>query len=193
MLYTSLKPIVKLVIHAKFKVEIIGKEHIPNHKTFIIAANHISGYDPLLLSCILKRKIHFMAKVELFRNKLGQLFFSAVHAIPVDRQKGIVIRPVRRALKVINQGEVLGIFPEGRRCRNGEIIKPKNGVAFFACKSNVPILPVAIVEMKKGYRTPVKIIIGPEINVSHLNTSDYSTLSSQIMSRIRELGTNLEA
>lgn len=119
-----------------------------------------------------------MAKAELFCNKIGEFFFSAVHAIPVDRQRGIVIRPVRRALNVIDSGEILGIFPEGRRCRNGEIIKPKKGVAFFACKSNVLILPVAIVGIKKGYRTPIKIIIGPGINVSDLNTSDYSILSS---------------
>lgn len=190
MLYTTLRPVVKLFINTKFQVEIIGEEHVPKQKAFIIASNHISNYDPLLLSCILKRKIHFLAKAELFRNQLCKTFFTAVHAIPIDRQKGIVIRPVRKALKVINNGGNLGIFPEGKRCKSGEVIQPKKGVAFIACKTNVPILPVAIVGIKKGYRSPVKIIIGSEINVTSLNISDYSTISLLVMNRIRELITN---
>ncbi|MEC5423934.1 lysophospholipid acyltransferase family protein [Virgibacillus sp. C22-A2] len=190
MLYAIVKPIAKLFIHSKFRVEVIGKENIPEHTAFIVAANHSSNYDPILLSCIIKREIHFMAKVELFRNRLCKYFFSEIHAIPIDRQKGIVIRPVRNVLKVLDRGEVFGIFPEGRRCKNGEIIQPKKGVAFFACKTNVPIVPVAIVGVKKGYRTPVKIIIGSKINVNHLNISDYSTLALHVMNKIRELQTN---
>ncbi|WP_249870022.1 lysophospholipid acyltransferase family protein [Oceanobacillus saliphilus] len=189
MLYTTLKPIVKLLIGTRFRVTVIGKENIPDHQVFIIAANHSSNYDPLLLSCNFTRKIHFLAKAELFRCKFLNYFFSAVHAIPVDRNTGIVIRPVRKALKIINRGEMLGIFPEGKRCRNGEIIQPKKGVAFFACKANVPILPVAIVGVKKGYRTPVKIIIGSAIEVNNYNLN-YSSLSLLVMNRIRELRIN---
>lgn len=62
MLYTILKPIAKLFIHTKFRVEVIGKENIPDHKVFIVAANHISNYDPLLLSCIINKKNSFYGK-----------------------------------------------------------------------------------------------------------------------------------
>ncbi|MFB4166187.1 lysophospholipid acyltransferase family protein [Alteribacillus sp. JSM 102045] len=113
-------------------------EHVPTQNALIVAANHISNYDPLLLSCVMKRNIHFMAKAELFRNRFLKWFFTAVYVISVDRQSKIVIRPVRQALRIINSGEVSGIFPEGKRCKNGELVQPKKGVAFIACKTNTP-------------------------------------------------------
>lgn len=190
MLYLLLKPVAKLLIQLKFRIEIIGLENVPKHNAIIVAANHVSNYDPILLSCILKQKIHFMAKAELFHNRFLKRFFTAVYAIPVDRQSGIVIRPVRRILQIIKSGEVFGIFPEGQRCKNGELVQPKKGVAFFACKTNVPILPIAIIGVNKGYRVPIKIVIGSTVHVSDFDSSDYSSLSQAIMNQIRELEKN---
>ena len=171
----------------KFRIEIIGQEHIPNDKAFIIAANHVSNYDPVLLSCFLKRKVYFMAKAELFRNRFLHWFFTTVYAIPVDRTNGMVIRPVRKALRVIEDGELFGIFPEGKRCKNGEIVQPKKGVAFLASKTETPILPISIIGVKKGFRVPIKIVIGSLISVTSFECSDYSSLSVNIMNRIKEL------
>lgn len=187
MLYLLLKPIAKLYIWIKFRIEIISMESVPNHHGLIIAANHVSNYDPILLSCILKRRIHFMAKAELFRNRFLKRFFTAVYEIPVDRQNGMVIRPVRYILKIIREGEVFGIFPEGKRCKKGELIKPKKGVAFFACKTNAPIVPIAIIGVKKGIRTPIKIVIGEQIDVAQFAESNYLSLAQIIMDQIREL------
>jgi 1-acyl-sn-glycerol-3-phosphate acyltransferase len=187
MLYPLLRPFVKLFIRLKFRIDVIGLEQVPHQDALIVAANHVSNYDPVVLSCILKRKIHFMAKAELFRNLFLNTVFSALLAIPVNRQSGIVIRPVRKILKIIQSGEVFGIFPEGKRCKNGEVVEPKNGVAYFACKTDVPILPIAIIGINKGYRTPVKIVIGSLINVSHFDRTDYSSLSRIIMNQIKEL------
>ncbi|WP_017728191.1 lysophospholipid acyltransferase family protein [Halalkalibacterium ligniniphilum] len=186
MLYFLLKPALKLFIQLKFRIEIIGLEYISNHHALIVAANHVSNYDPFLLSCIFKRNIHFMAKAELFHNRFLKWFFTNLYAIPVERQSGIVIRPVRQALKVIHSGEIFGIFPEGKRCKNGEVVQPKKGVAFFACKTNVPVIPIAIIGVDKGYRTPIKIVIGPQITISN-ESKDYSSVSLMIMNRIREL------
>lgn len=185
VLYPMAKTAVNVFIRLKFRIEIIGLENVPNHNAVIVAANHISNYDPLLLSCILKRKIHFMAKIELFRNRFLKWLFTNLHAVPVDRQSGIVIRPVRQILKTIDRGEVVGIFPEGKRCKMGEVVQPKKGIAFFACKTNAPILPIAIIGIKKGFRVPIKIVIGSTIHAS--NKSDYSSVSLMIMKRIREI------
>lgn len=187
MLYSLLKPVVKLFIQLKFRIKITGFEQVPTHGALIIAANHVSNYDPILLSCVMKRKIHFMAKAELFRNRFLKWLFTSINMIPIDRHSGIVIRPVRQGLNVINNGEVFGIFPEGKRCKNGEVVQPKKGVAFIACKTNTPILPIAIIGIKKGFRTPIKIVIGPQIKFCHLDISDYSTLSQYVMDRIKEL------
>lgn len=187
MFYIFIRSIAKLFIRIKFRMEIIGMEHIPENGPVIVAANHTSNYDPIILFSAFQRKIHFLAKHELFRSRLSNWFFNKLHAIPVDRG-GVVIRPVRHSLKVINEGEVLGIFPEGSRCKNGEMVKPKKGVVFLGLKTRAPILPIVLVGVKKGLRQPVKVIIGPLIHVTDLGIVEYSALSQAIMDRIRELG-----
>lgn len=187
ILYFLLKPIAKLLIKFKFRIEIIGLENLPYNQAIIIAANHVSNYDPLLLACLFKRKIHFLAKAELFRSRFLRWFFTSVHVIPVDRQSGIVIRPVRQSLTILKRGEILGVFPEGKRCKKGEVVHPKKGVAFFACKTNVPILPIALIGIKSGYRIPVRIVIGSQIIPTPYHQSDYTTLSSTVMNQIRHL------
>jgi 1-acyl-sn-glycerol-3-phosphate acyltransferase len=84
----------------------------------------------LFFSVSLIEKFIFLAKKELFQRRMTNWLFQKLHAIPVDRQSGMVIRPVRRSLKVIENGEVFGIFPEGKRCKNGEVSIRKKGVAF---------------------------------------------------------------
>ncbi|MFU0791208.1 1-acyl-sn-glycerol-3-phosphate acyltransferase [Virgibacillus proomii] len=118
---------------------------------FIVAANHISIMIPYSSHVFLKEKFILWQKQNI--SQIGVFFFSAVHAIPVNRQRGIVIRPVRRALKVIDSGEIIrNFFQKKDGCRNGEIIKPKKGVAFFACKSSVSILPVVSLGFEKDIK-----------------------------------------
>lgn len=176
----------RLFIFLKFRVEIIGKENIPTHGNYIVASNHCTVYDPILIGCIIKRRVHFLAKIELFRNRFFEWFFAKLYAIPVNR-RGMVIRPVRRVLKILDEGEVFGIFPEGKRCKDGENIQPKKGVAFFALKTNTPIVPISITYGEKRSRTPVKIIVGLQINATDQNRKYYSKLSSEVMEQIRAL------
>jgi 1-acyl-sn-glycerol-3-phosphate acyltransferase len=110
MFYTSMRWILKIILCFIFRIEVIGIKNFPKNGPIIVAANHTSNYDPLILSSIFNRKIHFLAKKELFQRWMTNWFFQKLHAIPVDRQSGIVIRPVCRSLKVIENGEVLGIF-----------------------------------------------------------------------------------
>ncbi|WP_199426886.1 lysophospholipid acyltransferase family protein [Thermaerobacillus caldiproteolyticus] len=190
MFYASMRWLSKIILCFIFRIEVIGIKNVPKTGPVIVAANHISNYDPIILSSIFHRKIHFLAKKELFQRRFTNWFFQKFHAIPVDRQSGIVIRPVRRSLKVIENGEVLGIFPEGKRCKNGESIKPKKGVAFFGLKTGAPVLPVAIVylDTKKWIRKPVKVVIGPMMYLNELKSSDYTVLAEAVMNRSRELG-----
>jgi 1-acyl-sn-glycerol-3-phosphate acyltransferase len=153
-----------------------GMEFFPEDGP-IIAINHASNYDPIILGSIIKRKIHFLAKKELYSYSGSNWFFSKLHAIPVDRRSGNVIKAVRCCLRAINNGEVLGIFPEGKRCNNGEIVQPKKGVAFFAMKTGASVIPVAITGVSKGLRNTVKVN----------GVSDYSYISQMIMNKIRTL------
>jgi 1-acyl-sn-glycerol-3-phosphate acyltransferase len=189
MFYTSMRWLSKIILCFIFRIEVIGMKNFPKTGSVIVAANHISNYDPVILFSIFNRKIHFLAKKELFQRRITNWFFQKLHAIPVDRQSGIVIRPVRRSLKVIENGEVFGIFPEGKRCKNGESVKPKKGVAFLGVKTGAPVLPIAIIflDTKKWIRKPVKVVIGPMMYLNELKSSDYTVLAEAVMNRSREL------
>lgn len=187
LFYNCIRMLAKLYIFLIYKVKIVGMENVPKNGAVIVAANHISNHDPIILMSLLKRKIHFMAKQELFRFGISKWFFKKLSAIPVERKGGKVIRPVRHSLAVIHQGEVLGIFPEGKRCKHDETVRPKKGVAFFGYQTGVSVLPITILRMKKGYRRPIKVLISPLIDVTTLHTTDYSVLSEFIMKQIREV------
>ncbi|WP_044894443.1 lysophospholipid acyltransferase family protein [Bacillus alveayuensis] len=189
MFYTSMRWLSKIILCFIFRIEVIGMKNFPKTGPVIVAANHISNYDPVILFSIFNRKIHFLAKKKLFERRMTNWLFQKLHAIPVDRQSGIVIRPVRRSLKVIENGEVFGIFPEGKRCKNGESVKPKKGVAFLGLKTGAPVLPVAIIFLntKKWIRKPVKVVIGPMMYLNELKSSDYTVLAEAVMNRSREL------
>ncbi|MDR9797082.1 lysophospholipid acyltransferase family protein [Aeribacillus pallidus] len=146
--------------------------------------SHTSNYDPVILFSIFNRKIHFLAKKELFQRRMTNWLFQKLHAIPVDRQSGMVIRPVRRSLKVIENGEVFGIFPEGKRCKNGERVNPKKRGSFFGLKTGAPVLPVAIIclDAKKWIRKPVKkVVVGPMMYLDKLESSIYTAFAEAVM------------
>ncbi|WP_209125159.1 1-acyl-sn-glycerol-3-phosphate acyltransferase [Alkalihalobacillus sp. BA299] len=189
MLFLVLRMIVKLYIRVKFNIKVIGLENVPKKGSLIIASNHVSNYDPIILMCLLNRKVHFLAKQELFKFPITNWFFKKVHAIPVNRKTGIVIRAVRHSLSVLKEEKVLGIFPEGTRCKNSKKTKPKRGVGFFAYKSESPILPIALVgvEKEKGLRHPIKVVIGPIMKVDELVLMNYSKVAQLVMKEITDM------
>ncbi|MED4732395.1 lysophospholipid acyltransferase family protein [Aneurinibacillus migulanus] len=187
MIYTCLRFIAKPFLHFLFRIEITGIEHVPKDGPVIIAANHISAYDPIVLASVIKRKIHFLAKKELFSNRFSHWLFSQLYAIPVDRYSGIVIKPVRHSLRVIRSGNAFAIFPEGTRCKNRQTVQPKKGVAFFAMKTGAPVLPIAFVLAKKGRSRTIKIIIGKPIFLSDYAITNYFTVAQMIMNQIKSL------
>ncbi|GEN45069.1 lysophospholipid acyltransferase family protein [Alkalibacillus haloalkaliphilus] len=187
MFYALLKNIARLIIPLRFKVNVTGKVNINLDEPLIIASNHASAYDPLILACIIDQELHFLAKKELFRNRILTWFLTNMKAIPVDRHSGNTIVPVRKCLKVLGENGVLGIFPEGTRCKEGETIEPKKGVAFFSYKTTTPVLPIYISYYKQGIRPIVDVQIGsliqPELQ-QHLN---YTAYTNFVMNKITTL------
>ena len=102
-------------------MEVIGEENIPEKGPFLVVCNHASNFDPLLLGTAMRHHlIHFMAKEELFRNPLMGWFLRYVHTFPVHRGH-IDRKAVIESFRVLKSGEVLGIFPEGKRTRGGKV------------------------------------------------------------------------
>ncbi len=129
-----------------------------------MCANHISNLDPPLLGAGIDRQVHFMAKEELFRIPVISFLITKFGAFPVKRGAGDR-GAIRTALSLLEEGKILGIFPEGTRSKTGEVGAGLPGVAMFALKSQATVVPVAIVGPYRLFR-PVTIVYGEPIDLS---------------------------
>jgi len=143
MFYTFIRFIAWVLLKIFWKMEIIGLENIPKEGSLIVAANHTSNLDPVILGAAFNRKMNFIAKKEVFNNFIGNFVCKRLNAFPVDRKK-IDIKALKHALNVLQNKEVLGIFPEGTRSIDGELKDFKLGIIRMAMKTDAPILPVGI-------------------------------------------------
>lgn len=124
-----------------FRARIEGAEHVPKEGPCIVVCNHRSNFDPPILShCVGHRTIFFMAKQELFQNRLLGSYISALHAFPVDRSKPDR-KAIRTALGLLREGRIVGVFPEGTRGQTQELGPFQEGFASLARLSGTPILP----------------------------------------------------
>lgn len=128
--------------------KVTGVENVPKNVPFIIAANHTSYMDHVVIISwfvhYLNRKVHFLAKKEHFDNKIKKIFHGHWGAIPLDREdKGK--DALEWAIKAIRRGRIIAIHPEGTRSLNGKLQRAKTGVARIAIKSRALVLPVGLI------------------------------------------------
>ncbi|GAI80942.1 unnamed protein product [marine sediment metagenome] len=125
-----------------FRLKVTGQQNIPQDGPFIIVANHSSLLDPIILGVSIKPKIIFVAAAYLFKiGWLGYLLRKA-NSIPVQRENDI--KAIKQSLKILQQGGVLGIFPEGGIDRQKNNLPVRAGAAYLATKVGVPIVPIKI-------------------------------------------------
>jgi 1-acyl-sn-glycerol-3-phosphate acyltransferase len=142
-----LAPFLKLV----FRPWAVGTENVPREGAAILASNHLSFSDHFFAPLPLPRKVVFLAKSEYFTGRglkglISKAFFSGVGQIPVDRSGGAASeRALRTGLRVLAQGQLLGIYPEGTRTPDGRLYRGKTGVARLALEARVPVIPTAMV------------------------------------------------
>jgi 1-acyl-sn-glycerol-3-phosphate acyltransferase len=140
-----------------------GMEHIPDDGPAILASNHLSFSDSIFLPLMVDRPITFLAKSDYFtgRGVKGRLiawFFGAVGQVPVDRTGGRASEAaITTGLRVLGEGTLLGIYPEGTRSPDGRLYRGKTGVARMALESQVPVIPVAMINTRH-IQPPGKVI-----------------------------------
>jgi 1-acyl-sn-glycerol-3-phosphate acyltransferase len=123
--------------------QVFGAENVPLRGPVLLAANHLSFADPPTVGAGLRRKAWFMGKEELFRSAPLRWLLGKWHAFPVRRGSGD-LAALKRAMRLLNRGEALVIFPEGTRQTSGELGEPEMGVGMIAIRSGAPVVPVLI-------------------------------------------------
>jgi 1-acyl-sn-glycerol-3-phosphate acyltransferase len=128
-----------------------GAEHVPEHGGAILASNHLAVVDSFFLPLLVPRRITFLAKREYFTQpgfvgRLKKTFFTGVGQVPIDRSSGSSAQAaMATAVRILREGRLLGIYPEGTRSPDGRLYKGKTGVARMALEAGVPVVPVAMI------------------------------------------------
>jgi glycerol-3-phosphate dehydrogenase (NAD(P)+) len=185
--YWGVRVLVQPTILLYFRVRRIGREHIPSGPV-ILAANHRSFLDPWVIGICLRRPIYFVAKQELFKNRLIGWFLNCLGAFPVRRGESDE-ESMATARALLERGEAVVIFPEGTRRRSGPLREPKRGVGRLALESGAPVIPVAITGTERARRglviRPVRVDIrcGRPLSYPRLDRPSQH-LASEVTARI---------
>jgi 1-acyl-sn-glycerol-3-phosphate acyltransferase len=156
MFYDFLWYVLKLFIGVPFRLRFVGQEHIPREGGLVIASNHESYLDPVIVAmgAPLDRKLHYMAKAELWRDRVVGYLVSAVGTFPV--QRGAADRAaIQTATNLLAQGSVVGIFPQGTRHHAPGLAgleEGAGGTALIALRAGVPVVPVGIYGSDRALR-----------------------------------------
>ncbi|WP_277212193.1 lysophospholipid acyltransferase family protein [Isoptericola croceus] len=150
MTYRILKLVLSLLVYVFLRPQVTGLHNVPRRGPVIIASNHLSFIDSIILPLVVPRHVTFIAKAEYWtgrglRGRVSRWFFTTMGHIPVDRADPRAgQRSLQDALHVLERGDAFGIYPEGTRSRDGRLQKGHTGVAWLALTGAAPVVPVAL-------------------------------------------------
>lgn len=180
MMYRVLHTVVPPVAKAVWRPTVTGLEHVPRSGAVILASNHLSFVDSVVIPVVAPRKVVFLAKSDYFngtgvRGAMQRAWFEGLGMLPVDRDDTkAAIASLDTALEVLGRGEAFGIYPEGTRSRDGRIYRGRTGVAHLALTAGCPVVPVGLTGTQDiqpvGSTLPrlasVTVRFGPPIDVA---------------------------
>lgn len=192
MIYAIVKLLFKVIFTITLRLEVSGQENIPKSGPLVIASNHLSLLDPPVIGTAATRKVHFMAKQELFVPVLGDIY-KILGAFPVKRG-GADRTAIKHGIDILESGNVLAIFPEGTRSKTGKLGKAAPGALMMAGKAQAAIVPACVVgtDIKRCGRLwpKVKVIFGKPIYLDSERgiTKDYlNAKTEELMECIAKL------
>ncbi len=143
IVYNVVKTLFLFIYTCIFPTKVAGKENVPKEGAVILAANHMSNWDPVLVGVFLPRYLVYMAKEELFRVPILKNVLHSVKAVAVHRGSGDRAA-IKAAITTLKNNGCICMFPEGTRSKDGKLHKGQNGVSLIAAKSKAVVIPVAI-------------------------------------------------
>lgn len=147
LLHAVLAPLARLIFHPIVE----GRHNVPRTGPVIIAANHLSFVDSVVIPLVAPRPVVFLAKADYFNGRgvkgwLSRAYFTAIEAVPIERTDHRAAQAsLDLALQVLAAGRAFGIYPEGTRSRDGRLYRGRTGVAHLALTSGAPVVPVALI------------------------------------------------
>lgn len=190
MFYNIVVNLAYVLFNIIYRFRLIGEDNIPTKGKLVVCSNHKNNLDPVLIAIMFPRKISWMAKRELFNNKILAYLIRKVNAFPVNRDE-VDISAVKNALKVLKENKVLGIFPEGTRVKELDLTKAKAGASMLAIRAKSPVLPVYIDSSYKLF-SKVNIYIGKPLYLHNEvkgkpSPEEYKEFSKEILATIYNL------
>jgi 1-acyl-sn-glycerol-3-phosphate acyltransferase len=154
VLYRLVRSVLLPFFLVYFRLERIGREHIPTSGPVLLAANHRSFLDPFVIGALARRPVYYMAKRELFERRWQAWILNGLGAFPVDRGNGDE-QAMTTARTILERGDCVVIFPEGTRVRPGPLGRPHRGVGRLALQTGARVVPVAVIgteDVRRGWR-----------------------------------------
>ena len=186
-LYPLGKMLCSVLLYPLYRVKVIGKENFPKQGGVLLCTNHIDNLDPPVVGITCPRPVHFMAKEELFEAPILKTVLPKVNAFPIKR--GMSDRQaLRKALSILKEGKVVGLFPEGTRSKDGVLQKGLAGAGFFALRGEGVVMPCAIIAPYKPFKK-LKVVYGKPIDMTRYREERVSAeeVTAVIMAEIQEL------
>ncbi len=186
MLYTFLKNICKAFYYLTFRIEVEGQENIPLSGGAVICPNHKSNHDAVLITAVIKRRLTYLGKEELFKFKPLGFIFKKVGAIPIKRGTGD-IGAVRKAIEVLKDDKLIIIFPEGTRNKSGDLLLDfHSGASLIAYKAQCPIIPCAIVGKFRPF-SKIRVVFAKPLATLDATKNDVHNLTDLTKDSVRKM------
>lgn len=164
--------VLKIILYPFYRLlfwySVTGLENIPKTGGVIFSSNHLSYLDPVLWIIVIRRRIRFMAKQELFKNPLLGWFLRRMDVFGVERGSGDMAA-VKTAIRVVRNGEILGLYPEGTRSKDGKPGRAKTGVALIAKAAKCDVVPAAVI--CRGKLRPfkrIRLVVGKPVSYQEI-------------------------
>jgi 1-acyl-sn-glycerol-3-phosphate acyltransferase len=188
VIYWALRAILLPAFLVYFRMQRIGREHLPRSGPLLLASNHRSFLDPFLIGMLVRRPVYYFAKRELFEKRWQAWILNALGAFPVDRGAGDR-DAMDTARAILARGDCVVVFPEGTRVRPGPLGRPRRGIGRLALESGAPVAPVAVIgteDIRRGWRIrprKVRVRVGAPLRFPSVECSS-PALAAAVTERI---------
>lgn len=191
--------IARPLLKSLFKFQVFGSENVPSFGGILLMSNHASHLDPVFLGAAVNRNLNYMARATLFKPGIIKWFLLNMNAFPVHL--GVPDRgAIRRALQLLDNGNILLIFPEGTRTIDGTLGKPQAGVGLIAYRAKAPVIPVFLNGTRKALPRGAKMVktakitiyFGVPIDMDHYRNCEasretYVRIGEEVMAKISDM------